>query len=75
VKLTLAQQRVYDAIARFMADRGYSPSVREIVDCVGRTSATVHHHIGALARRGYIAYEPRTARTIRIVHRQRDGAA
>ncbi len=66
-KLTERQQGIYDFIKSYIAERSYSPTVREIGAAVGLSStSTVHAHIKALIKKGYIVFNPSTQRTIAI---------
>lgn len=56
---------------RWIADsiemKKYPPSVREIGNAVGcSSSSTAHNLVKNLKRRGWIEYEPRIARSMRI---------
>lgn len=45
-KLTARQADILDTIKRFMADKGYPPTVREIGSLIGlSSSATIHFHL------------------------------
>lgn len=53
--LTRRQKQVLDFISGFVRKNGYSPSYEEIADGVTLASlATVHKHISALERKGYV---------------------
>lgn len=54
------------AIDDFIKKHGYSPTVREICKMVGRSPATVWHHIENLRDAGIITYTPGKNRTIVI---------
>lgn len=75
--LNAAQMRVYRAICELISEKNYAPSIREIGQRCERTStSTIKAHIDALARLGYITFEPTLPRTIRIkVRPTGDGAA
>ncbi|HLM29734.1 MAG TPA: transcriptional repressor LexA [Acidimicrobiales bacterium] len=65
--LTPRQREVLEIIEKHMVDRGYPPSVREIGDAVGLTSpSTVHAHLNALQRRGYLRRDPTKPRAIEV---------
>lgn len=73
--LTLTQKKVLDAIREFQADRGYSPTVRELASILGvRSISTVFHHLAALERKGYIRHVPYASRTLVIIQSS-DGPA
>ncbi|HKE72494.1 MAG TPA: transcriptional repressor LexA [Acidimicrobiales bacterium] len=65
--LTNRQREVLEIIEQHMRDRGYPPSVREIGEAVGLTSpSTVHAHLAALQRRGYLRRDPTKPRAIEV---------
>ena len=65
--LTPRQREVLQIIEEHMRDRGYPPSVREIGEAVGLTSpSTVHAHLAALQRRGYLRRDPTKPRAIEV---------
>ena len=65
--LTPRQREVLEMIEQHMRERGYPPSVREIGDAVGLTSpSTVHGHLAALQRRGYLRRDPTKPRAIEV---------
>src|ERR671925_207972 len=61
------QKKVLDFILSTVEERGYPPSVREIADAVGLASpSTVHAHLEALQRKGYIRKDATKPRAIEI---------
>ena len=57
-KLTAAENRVYEYIERFLTERGYAPSVRDICEELGyKSTSTVHLYLGRLEQMGYIERE------------------
>jgi repressor LexA len=65
--LTARQREVLEIIERHMQERGYPPSVREIGEAVGLTSpSTVHAHLAALQKRGYLRRDPTKPRAIAV---------
>jgi repressor LexA len=65
--LTARQREVLEIIERHMQARGYPPSVREIGEAVGLTSpSTVHAHLAALQKRGYLHRDPTKPRAIEV---------
>jgi len=65
--LTARQREILEMIEQHMRDRGYPPSVREIGEAVGLTSpSTVHAHLGALQKRGYLLRDPTKPRAIEV---------
>lgn len=62
------RQSILDYIVAYSFEHGYSPTVREIGQAVGlASSSSVWGELRALADDGRITYEPRKARTIRVV--------
>lgn len=67
-ELTIRQQEILDLIVETVADRGYPPSVREIGESVGLSSpSTVHSHLSALVRAGYLRRDPTKPRAIEVI--------
>ena len=65
--LTERQRQTLSFIAETTADRGYPPSVREICDALGlASSSTVHSHLQALQRKGYLRIDPTKPRAIEL---------
>ena len=65
--LTRRQREIIEVIDRYMRERGYPPSVREIGEAVGLTSpSTVHNHLAALQRRGLLRRDPTKPRAIEV---------
>lgn len=61
------QRKILDFILNTVQDRGYPPSVREIADAVGLASpSTVHAHLEALQRKGYLRKDATKPRAIQI---------
>lgn len=59
---------ILDFITAYHADRGYSPTVREIAAGVGlRGPAAAEYHLAILEAGGCIARTPGIARSIRVI--------
>ncbi|HEX9856414.1 MAG TPA: transcriptional repressor LexA [Acidimicrobiia bacterium] len=68
-ELTARQRQILDYILRTVEDRGYPPAVREIGEAVGLSSpSTVHSHLSALVRSGYIRRDPSKPRAIEVIN-------
>ncbi|HET6774356.1 MAG TPA: transcriptional repressor LexA [Acidimicrobiales bacterium] len=66
-QLTSRQREVLVIIEQYVRERGYPPSVREIGEAVGLTSpSTVHAHLAALQRRGYLRRDPTKPRALEV---------
>lgn len=65
--LTRRQREVLECIEQSMRDRGYPPSVREIGEVVGlSSSSTVHAHLNALEKLGFLRRDPTKPRAIEV---------
>lgn len=61
------QREILDLILRTVQERGYPPSVREIGEAVGLNSpSTVHSHLSALVKAGYLRRDPSKPRAIEV---------
>lgn len=66
--MTQRQREILLIINNYIENEGISPTVREICDVSGlKSTATVHFHIKALQKEGYIKMKQGSARSIRIV--------
>ncbi len=69
------QLQVLDFIRQAVATRGYPPSVREIGQHLGlRSPATVHSHLTALVKAGFIRRDSAKPRAIQVIADLRDPA-
>ena len=65
--LTPRQREILHVIEKSMRERGYPPSVREIGEAVGLNSpSTVHNHLAALQKLGYLRRDPTKPRAIEV---------
>jgi repressor LexA len=65
--LTERQRQTLGYIAEMIAHKGYPPSVREICGALGlASSSTVHSHLQALQRKGYLRIDPTKPRAIEL---------
>ncbi len=66
--ITKRQREIYDFIARFVAERGYSPSFEEIGEGTDLSSlATVHKHITNLEKKGLLKRDYNRSRSIDVL--------
>jgi repressor LexA len=66
--LTERQRETLQFIAEMVQKRGYPPSVREIGEGMGlASSSTVHSHLQALQRKGYLKIDPTKPRAIELM--------
>jgi repressor LexA len=74
--LTDRQRQTLEYIASTVSERGYPPSVREIGEAMGlASSSTVHSHMQALQRKGFIKIDPTKPRAIEILFDAETGFA
>lgn len=58
-------RKILGFVNEFIAEYGYSPTVREIQSHLGLASAaTPHRHLEVLRERGFVTWKPETYRTI-----------
>lgn len=68
VRPTKKQHETLDFIRHFIAEHGYSPSYREIMNGCNYTSvATVSLHVNNLIKRGHIEKRDKSARSLEVV--------
>ena len=61
------QRMVFEAILRFVEDNTYPPSIQQLCELCGVSStSTIHHHITALKKKGFIHWNPAEKRAISI---------
>ncbi len=71
--LTRRQKEILTFIQRHTDAHGYPPSVREIGQALGLTSSsTVHSHLSALEKKGYLRRDPSKPRALEILKDERE---
>ncbi|QRN86846.1 transcriptional repressor LexA [Clostridia bacterium] len=66
--LTKRQEQIYHMIKRYVSEKGYPPTVREIAKAVGLHSiSTVHTHLKNMEALGYIRRNHAMSRAIELV--------
>ena len=66
-KLTSQQEKILNAIKKFVAENGYSPTIRELCElCNLSSTATMFVHLKNLTKKGYINQTENKFRTIEI---------
>jgi repressor LexA len=66
--LTRRQKQVYDFLASFVEEHGYSPSFEEIGEGLGLSSlATVHKHVSNLEEKGLLKRDYNRSRSIDLL--------
>lgn len=67
IEISGRQREILEFILRTVRQRGYPPSVREIGEAVGLNSpSTVHSHLSALVKAGYLRRDPSKPRAIEV---------
>lgn len=65
------RQRILKFIRDFVDNRGYAPTVRDILKgCNISSTAVVQHHLNILEREGYIHRDPEVFRSIQLLDRK-----
>ena len=66
-KLTSKQEKILDTIKRFIAEKGYVPTIRELCKlCNLNSTATMFVHLKNLTKKGYISQTESKFRTIEL---------
>ena len=69
-ELSSKQQQIIDFVRRFWVERGYPPTIRDIVSGCGISSTSVvDYNLNILAREGYIRRHPEVSRGIELLAR------
>lgn len=64
---TRRQMRLLLLIQKLTGQRGYPPTIRELESAASAKSPNaIAQHLRALRRKGWVTWEPRHARTLRI---------
>jgi len=65
--------RILNFIRKFLDERGYAPTVRDIArGCNISTPSVVQHHLNKLESQGHIHRDPEIFRSIQLVERKRE---
>ncbi len=71
--LTRRQREILAFVQRYTEAHGYPPSVREIGQALGLTSSsTVHSHLSALEKKGYLRRDPSKPRALEVLRDERE---
>ena len=71
--LSTRRQQILDFITRFIEEKDYSPSVRDIVGGCSISSASVaQYHLNVLEREGYIRRDREVSRSIGLLRKTAD---
>ena len=70
---TPTRLRILNFIRKFLDERGYAPTVRDIArGCNISTPSVVQHHLNKLESQGHIHRDPAVFRSIQLVERKRE---
>jgi len=76
IRPTKKQKELLTFIEQFIAEKGYSPSYREIMKGLNYTSvATVSLHVNNLIRRGHLQKRNHSARSLEVLKPTGEGTA
>lgn len=67
--ITEGQSRALDELSAAIDRNGIAPTMTELGDKLGITAASAHQLILQLERKGYVARQPRKARSLRVLRR------
>ena len=70
--ITDSQLNTLGEIRRFINQRGFPPTMKELADILGISHASAHDQVNQLVRKGYLKREARKARSISIVRELKD---
>jgi repressor LexA len=72
VQTSQRRRQILDFIRKFIEDKGYSPTIRDILHACNISSiAVVQHHLRVLEEQGYISRDPGIRRSITLTDRAR----
>lgn len=74
-ELTSSQVETLDMIRVFVAEHGYSPSLREVADGSGCVLSTAAYRLDALIAHGYLRRDRGAARSLVLIDRRPKPAA
>ena len=67
--ITEPQTRTLRAICQILDSTGLPPTVKELAEALGISSASAHEQITQLVRKGYLRKEEKKARSIVVIKR------
>jgi SOS-response transcriptional repressor LexA len=65
--LTEKQEAVYQFIDAYIQENKQSPTYREIAEHIDKSTSHAKHFVIALAKKGWILFEPAAHRSIKVV--------
>jgi repressor LexA len=74
MRRTKTRQKILDFIKEFYQDKGYAPTVRDIVKGLDiSTTSVVQHHLNNLEKEGFIQRDSKVFRSIRLTEKATAG--
>lgn len=71
--LNVKEKLVFEFIKKQVIKNGYAPTMREICEETGiKSTACVYNHMVSLRKKGYIRYETKRSRTLKILKENED---
>lgn len=70
--LTKKQKEILDFVKSYIHKYGVSPTYEEIGGHIGRAFSTVHEHVNALIKKGYVVKSDKDARSIELYEPKRN---
>ena len=70
-RLTQRQAAVFEFVCRFIIERAFSPTLKEIADCFQFSAKGASDHIQSIVKKGYLthnSYSPRSLRILKLAH-------
>ena len=75
-KLPPGQRKTLEASRQFIVDNGYPPTVEQLRIATGlKAVSTVHYHLLALKKKGFVYWNRGEARTLRIIEKESNAQA
>jgi len=68
--LSRRQKEVYDFIARYVTENGFSPSLADIAKGLNLHESTVATYTNTLKQKGYVESEYRVARSLKVAEKK-----
>ncbi|WP_372716001.1 LexA family protein, partial [Novipirellula sp.] len=68
-EITEGQSRALDVLSAAIDRHGIAPTMTELGDRLGISAASAHQLVLQLERKGYVARQPRKARSLRVLRR------
>lgn len=71
-RITNRQQEVLSFISNFTEENSYPPTIREMSDHFNISTKAVQDHLSALQKKGYLAQNQNTARSLKVIVNEMD---